>query len=144
MVKTTTLEVPVALRDRLARAKTHPRQAYHEVLSRALDALEAASPDLGAPGLDPLVARHRPEILAAMRRHKGTQVWLFGSRAQGRARPDSDVDLLIAFRPDADLLDHAGLQADLEDVLGVAVDTVSMDGLSGPFRDRVLAQRVPL
>jgi predicted nucleotidyltransferase len=28
------------------------------------------------------------------------ELWLFGSRAQGCARPDSDVDLAIAFMPD--------------------------------------------
>ena len=30
-------------------------------------------------------------------------IWLFGSRARGDARPDSDFDLLVVARPGADL-----------------------------------------
>ena len=40
----TTLVVPTALRDRLARLKSHPRQPYHEVISAALDDYERGRP----------------------------------------------------------------------------------------------------
>jgi hypothetical protein len=33
----TVIELPVALRDRLARHRLHPRQAYYEVIEAALD-----------------------------------------------------------------------------------------------------------
>jgi hypothetical protein len=33
----TVIEVPVVLRDRLARHRIHPRQAYYEVIEDALD-----------------------------------------------------------------------------------------------------------
>ena len=42
------------------------------------------------------------------------QVWLFGSRARGDHRPDSDVDLLVVLRAEADLL------ADLDLIHAVA------------------------
>lgn len=144
---TTTLQVPVALRDRLLRAKTHPRQAYHEVVTRALDALDIAASNqpLAGPGApDPLVARHRKQILATARRWKAKRVWLFGSRAAGGARPGSDVDLLVEFEATASLFDQAGLQGELEELLGVAVDTVSIGGLHGELRRRALAGRVPV
>ena len=38
--KMTTLEVPIALRDRVKRLKSHPRQPYHEVIAAALDVYE--------------------------------------------------------------------------------------------------------
>jgi len=41
-------------------------------------------------------------------------VWLFGSRARGDHRPDSDVDLLVVLRAEADLL------ADLDLIHAVA------------------------
>ena len=39
----------------------------------------------------------------------------FGSAARDSMRPDSDIDLLVEFLPDAEpgLLDHAGLMLDL-------------------------------
>jgi predicted nucleotidyltransferase len=57
----------------------------------------APTSDLGPlePLLERIVARLAPE-----------EVWLFGSRAEGRARPDSDYDLLVVMAdgtPEADL-----------------------------------------
>jgi predicted nucleotidyltransferase len=44
------------------------------------------------------------ECLSALRSWAGRngsirELWLFGSRAQGRARPDSDVDLAVVLMP---------------------------------------------
>jgi predicted nucleotidyltransferase len=45
---------------------------------------------------------------------------LFGSAARGEMRPDSDIDMLVDFLPDAgiDLVDYAGLMLDLTHLLG--------------------------
>ena len=58
-------------------------------------------------------------------RDKGVDaLWVFGSAARGDARPDSDIDLLIDFAPDAEpsLLTLSSLQLDLADALGRPVD----------------------
>ena len=49
---------------------------------------------------------------------------MFGSVARGDARPDSDIDLLIDFAPEAEpsLLTLSGLHLDLADALGRPVD----------------------
>lgn len=143
----TTLEIPVALRDRLRRLKSHPRQAYHEVIDAALEVYEkgvrgAASHASG--GLDPLVDRHRAQILEAVRANRGKRVWLFGSRARGEARADSDVDLLVEMEPGSSLFDMGGMWADLEAVLPVGFNLVSLGGLRGEFKENVLRDRVPL
>lgn len=36
----TTVEVPTVLRDRLARLRIHPRQAFYELIEDALDVVE--------------------------------------------------------------------------------------------------------
>jgi hypothetical protein len=41
----TTVEVPVVLRDRLARRRIHERQAMHEVIEEALDLIEDVERD---------------------------------------------------------------------------------------------------
>jgi len=55
-------------------------------------------------------------------------------------RPDSDIDLLVEFLPNAevDLFDHAGLMLDLTQLLGRKVDLVSKNGLKPLIRASVL------
>ena len=66
---------------------------------------------------------------------------LFGSAARGEMRPDSDIDLLVEFLPNADvgLVEHAGLMLDLARLLGRRVDLVSKNGLKSRIRSSVLA-----
>lgn len=141
-METTTILLPVGLRDRLRQRKTHPRQAYHEVIERALDLLDKSS---RAPGrLDPLVAAKRDALLAAARENGIDRLWLFGSRARGDARPDSDVDLLYEARPGKSLWDVCPFILDAKDILGIEVDLVERASLRGAFRDRVAHEAVPL
>ncbi len=53
------------------------------------------------------------------------KVELFGSYADGRNTPDSDVDLLIEFDSDSiSLITLVSLKCRLEDILGVSVDVI--------------------
>jgi len=84
-----------------------------------------------------------PQALLApvCRRHGIRQLALFGSRLKGTARPDSDIDLLVEFRPGArpTLLDMAQIEAELSAVFhGRKVDLRTALDLSPYFRDEVL------
>ncbi len=61
---------------------------------------------------------------------------LFGSRATGQARPDSDVDLAVV-APDEDLVQLAG---DLSAALGQEVDVVSLAEPPYPLLKRVVRE----
>ena len=67
---------------------------------------------------------------------------MFGSAARGQTRPDSDIDLLVDFFPQAQtgLLDYAGLMLDLESLLGRKVDLVSKNGLKPLIRTAVIEE----
>ncbi len=60
-------------------------------------------------------------------RWKIVELSLFGSALREDFRPDSDIDLLVRFAPDADwsLLDHARMERELSGLLGREVDLVS-------------------
>ncbi len=76
------------------------------------------------------------------RRYHVVELSVFGSAARGEMRPDSDIDLLVEFLPEAevDLFDHAGLMLDLAGLLGQKVDLVSKNGLKPMIRDSVLEE----
>ena len=67
---------------------------------------------------------------------------VFGSVARGDERPDSDVDVLVEFRPGAKvtLLTLAGVRLFLCDLLGREVDVVEPGGLRPRIRDTVLSE----
>ena len=78
------------------------------------------------------------------RKHGVTRVRVFGSRASGSAKKSSDLDLLVALRPDRDLLDLIEFKLDLEDLLGCKVDVLTEGGISPYLRSRILREATPL
>ena len=76
-------------------------------------------------------------------RHRIRRLALFGSVLKGTARPDSDVDLLVEFVPEArpTLLDLAAMEDELARLLGGRrVDLRTAAELSRYFRDDVLRE----
>ena len=80
------------------------------------------------------------ELAPICRRHRIRKLSLFGSRLKGTARPDSDVDLLVEFLPDArpTYFDLANIEIELSALLdGRKVDLRTPAELSRYFRDQV-------
>ena len=66
----------------------------------------------------------KQRILSAIQGYPVKSIILFGSRAAGTNRDDSDVDLIVEFSQPVTLLTLTGLQMQLEDVLKLDVDIV--------------------
>jgi len=93
----------------------------------------------------PLTRKDAIERLAASEaeiRAFGVQrLALFGSVLHDRVRPDSDVDLLVQFRPGAKTFDRLiGLAELLEQRLGRRVELVTAEALSPYLGPRILAE----
>ena len=84
---------------------------------------------------------HAPEL---RRRYGVRVVGLFGSYVREEHRPDSDLDVLVEPEDGATLLDLAGTQQDLSDLLGVRVDLAIESSLKPRIGRRILAEVVRL
>ena len=63
---------------------------------------------------------------------------LFGSRARGEERVDSDVDLLVRFNEQKGLFELVRLERDISDALNLKVDLVTEGALSPALKSEIL------
>jgi len=95
----------------------------------------------------------RPSEVLPLHREKIRQLVLeagmanprvFGSALTGEDDDDSDLDILVDPGPRTSLLTLAGLQIQIEAVLGIPVDLLTPGGLPPKFRERVLNEAQPV
>lgn len=120
------------------RADTSPPAA--PLAGGSASALDGPIPGVPAALADRLRAAlgARPAILCA---------WLFGSRARGSARPDSDIDLAVLLDddPSGELPDSAiALAGELEDALDAPLDLVVVNRAPPDLVHRVMRDGVLL
>jgi len=82
------------------------------------------------------------ELAEICRRYQIKDLSLFGSAVRGEMRPDSDIDLLVEFMPDAEvtLFGHFDAEQELSKLVGKKVDLVSKTALRGRVRNEILAE----
>lgn len=89
----------------------------------------------------PHVFISRQAVAALCRQHHIRRLELFGSVLRDDFRPDSDVDMLVEFEPEAQigLFAFQQIQAELSALLQRPVDLVPRSGLKPLIRESVLA-----
>ncbi|MBW3569528.1 MAG: nucleotidyltransferase family protein [Gemmatimonadetes bacterium] len=88
--------------------------------------------DIGIADRVPIAPR---QLEAFCRKHKIREFALFGSVLRDDFGPDSDVDVLVEFEPDAcfSLLDFVRMQNELGRLFGREVDLVEKVAVTNPF-----------
>lgn len=100
--------------------------------------------------MTPEAERYREQLRAMLpelaERFGVAELGLFGSRVRGDHRPDSDLDILVTFRPDVriSLFTLVELEDLLADRLGVKVDLVEKVALKPRLRPYILAEAQPV
>ncbi len=93
----------------------------------------------------------RAAIVAALKNHAADiqqlgviSLELFGSRARGNERSDSDLDVLIAYDPRQkfSLYDLVSVEHFIEDLTGLSVHVSTRDGFRPDKLDRVIRDAV--
>ncbi len=89
--------------------------------------------DTQIDGLSPAEVCHRYRV---------KELSLFGSAVRGEMRPESDIDLMVEFEPEArvGLIKFQALVDELESLTGRRVDLVTRGGLKPWVRPRVLKE----
>jgi predicted nucleotidyltransferase len=91
------------------------------------------------------------EVLARLRQNETalrargvSHAALFGSRARGDNRPDSDIDIMIEFDPAArvTVFNYAGLKDYIAGLFDSPVDVVSREGLKPYVRPAATADAI--
>ena len=90
--------------------------------------------------LETIRTKYREQILQIADKYKADDVRIFGSVARGESREDSDIDILVHFKKGASLLDEAGLDIDLKELLGCKVDVLSDRVIRDEFRPFILRE----
>jgi predicted nucleotidyltransferase len=116
------VRVPKDVRNRVKAIAASRGENLQDLVGSLIDRfLEEA--ERRPPALSDVLRRLR-DLEQALRSKGVANLWIFGSVARGDARPDSDVDLMLAFAPEAEpsLFEIARIKEMLEEALGRPVD----------------------
>jgi hypothetical protein len=76
------------------------------------------------------------EIIALCKEHRVKSISLFGSAVKGAVHENSDIDFLVQFSDEIDVLDYAdnyfSFLEQLENLIGKKIDLVSRKSLKNP------------
>ena len=90
------------------------------------------------------LSQHRDAVCLAVARYGVANPWVFGSALRGDDLDGSDLDLLVDTLPGTTLFDLGGLQDELQELLGVSVDVLTLKDLPAKFRDSVAREARPV
>ena len=78
------------------------------------------------------------KVRQALKNRDIVRAAIFGSYARGEAKKDSDLDLLVSFKPRKSLLDLVRLKFELEKILGKKVDILTFDSIHPRLKKFIL------
>ena len=91
-----------------------------------------------------ILNRYRDQIRTIALRYHVQNVRVFGSALHGDDTNDSDLDLLVEPTQETTLMDIGAIRYELRKLTGIEVDVLTPRALPASFRDKILAEAVPV
>lgn len=88
-----------------------------------------------------IIRQHLPKLT---QEYNISYLGIFGSYIRGGQKEDSDLDILVEFSKEPDLLEFIGLKQELSEILGVEVDLVMKSALKPKIGKRILEEVVQI
>ena len=88
--------------------------------------------------------QHREQIRTIALSHRVSNVRVFGSVVHGDDTEESDLDLLVQPTSETTLFDIAAIRLEVRELTGVEVDVLTPKALPEHFRDKVMAEAIPV
>jgi hypothetical protein len=89
-----------------------------------------------------LLDTYQKQIVPIIKKNGIRKASFFGSFVTGKAKDESDIDILIEPPENMSLLDFIGVKQDIEDRVKRTVDLVSYRGISPYLKDNILSQQL--
>lgn len=86
-----------------------------------------------------IISQHLPKLT---QQYNISYLGIFGSYVRGEQKDESDLDILVEFSEEPDLLEFIGLKQELSEILGVEVDLVMKSALKPRIGKRILEEVV--
>ncbi len=83
-------------------------------------------------------------IVEILKKHGAKSIGIFGSRAKGTHRPDSDLDILVDFFKSPSLLQFVLIENELSESLNLKIDLVTENALSPFIADQIHRELIKL
>lgn len=84
-----------------------------------------------------ILKEHKKEVL---RKYRANVKGVFGSYVRAEANKESDIDVLVEFEDNANLIDFVGLSLFLEEKLKCHVDVVPEDAIRKEIKSSILRE----
>lgn len=96
-----------------------------------------------------LISNRLNEITILCKKHRVKSISVFGSAARNTMTPESDIDFLVQFSDDIDVVDYADnyflLLEGLEKITGRQIDLLSINSLRNPvLKEEIIRSKIDL
>ncbi len=89
-------------------------------------------------------ANSKKIIVEILKKYGAKSIGIFGSRARGTHRPDSDLDILVDFVKSPSLLQFVLIENELSESLNLKIDLVTENALSPYIADQIHSELIKL
>ena len=80
--------------------------------------------------------------MPVLKRYGVKKAGIFGSTVKGKARKDSDIDILVDIQKDISLFDFIGMKQELEETLKCRIDLGEYNTIKPVLRDKILKEEI--